>query len=748
MGCNKGGYLNESKFSEPMPWIGIYVAAASLVCSMAMGADAFLGFRYGKFWFPCKFFSLNATSLTLIGVAVKLSVDLNTPMPRHEDQLAKLSSAVLICTVMGNSMPSIGSMHNKEIFMNVMALVILVITLAVNICIQLATGTIYVFWIEHVVVMVFMLVLLVILSFSALVVPTTKHYFERKYLKKHELAVKEGLDEIGKSVVQKLKDDLRKYWMMAHTCCPQFVMGRSVTCTASGAFCLLAAVTLAEAMVRSYLMPASFKFCSGESDYKWSITLVLITQTIAVGVGTIAPALRWLIAIKFRCPKKGKKRCKFEFEVEHYWIQRLVELKECPLAFHIHGRYCRKLAHDIKDQLLGFCIGMQIGIVLMSKLIRLSSILIVSQLLSCIQCCKEMNRRIISNNSISNNDSRSESPSSPKQDLSRFVMHLEGEEPLVEVIMKKNCNATEHWIRMGKKQQPNHLVQLLQKSSSSQAFKGVKVFDSEQVPSLDSEEPPNCWALPVVTLASVALALPNINHCLVKQLIRSINEGLMYTRFIEKALDANEDLKNIRNAADLVWLGVDLYHKWLDEDLHKMALQTKSLKEILEGLANIAKDKFMELKKRSVNDCLRDIPSKWPIKVIAANSMYRVSQTLLLNYKDSKYQMGERLFEELSLMISDIFGACLTNLPQVISKQCFLSTYEEREESVRQAIFLLGKTEKILKILDKKVLPSLNPDQMASIDEWRVLEQQKYFLPFISSSDCDAGPCDLYLSIE
>ncbi|XVE57673.1 hypothetical protein DITRI_Ditri04bG0108300 [Diplodiscus trichospermus] len=200
LGCSIDGVLNEAKFSEPLPWIGIYIAAASLACAVAMAADAIHGFRHRKFWFPSKFFTINATSLTIITVAIKLSVDLNTPMPRGQDQLAKLSSTALICTVMGNSMPSLGTMENKEIFTNIIALAILVITVIVNICIQIGTGVIYVFYEEHAIMMFLMLVLLVVLSFSALIVPTTKHYLELKY-KKYEMAQKECLEsnENGKS---------------------------------------------------------------------------------------------------------------------------------------------------------------------------------------------------------------------------------------------------------------------------------------------------------------------------------------------------------------------------------------------------------------------------------------------------------------------------------------------------------------------------------------------------------------------
>ncbi|CAA7027359.1 unnamed protein product [Microthlaspi erraticum] len=187
MGCDSQGNLSDAEFSKPLPSIGIYVAAASLICGVSMFADLLHGFRHRKFWFPCKFFSLNATTLTFITICVKLSVDLNTCMPSRQDQLAKLSSSVLVCTVMANSMPSLGVMVNQDLLMNLMALGILVITDLVNICIQLGTGAIYVFPQEHALVIVLTLLMFVILSFSAITVPATKRFLELKYKKSYEL---------------------------------------------------------------------------------------------------------------------------------------------------------------------------------------------------------------------------------------------------------------------------------------------------------------------------------------------------------------------------------------------------------------------------------------------------------------------------------------------------------------------------------------------------------------------------------
>ncbi|XVF10817.1 hypothetical protein REPUB_Repub07fG0216300 [Reevesia pubescens] len=753
IGCSIDGVLNEAKFSEPLPWIGIYIAAASLACAIAMAADATHGFRLWKLWFPCKFFTINATSLTIVTVAIKLSVDLNTPMPRGQDQLAKLSSTALICTVMGNSMPSLGTMENKEIFTNITALGILVITVIVNICIQLGTGVIYVFLVEHAIIMFLMLVLLVVLSFSALIVPTIKHYLEFKYKKKYELAQRECAksDETDKKVEEKLKEALLRYWMMAHTSSPQFVMGRSVTCTASGALCLLSAATLAEAMVRFYLMPGSFQFCKGESDYKWSINLILLTQAVAVGVGTIAPAMRWFLAINYRCPTRGRKKgSSREYKLEGYWIKRLVEMKDCPLNIPIRNPHCRRMVHGAKVKFLNLCIGIQAGIVFMSKVIRVISIYFMIVIFLCYDHCRDCLMKHTLNNSITN-DSGSESHSSSELDLSHFVLHLEGEDSLVELMMKENRDATDYW-RQRAKRQPKHLMKLLELSRPSEGFKGLTEFDSFKVPSLDIEEAPNCWALPVVTLTSIAIALPNINSGSIKHLMAGVYEGLMYVRNIEDNLDMQGNLIRIRNAAEVVWLGTELYHRWLDVDLRKLSLQGKSPKEILEVLSDSAKSIFMEFKKSNVNMCLLDSPSKWPIKVLAANSMYRISQSILLDYESRNYQMNERLFDAITVMISDILAACLTNLQRFISTKCSTSSIEEREESVRYAAYVLGKTEKILNLLHQKSLPGLNLDQMALMDEWRSFHKLNNSVndtPFSSESEsASPTPIEVYLTVD
>ncbi|KAL8267180.1 hypothetical protein R6Q59_004524 [Mikania micrantha] len=106
-------------FDKPMVWIGIYIAIASLFCIFAMAADLWHGFRHKKFWFPCKYFTLNAASITVIAVTMKLPVDLTSGSADFVDQGAKLGSLGFMCTMMANLMPSLASMDNKTLLANV-----------------------------------------------------------------------------------------------------------------------------------------------------------------------------------------------------------------------------------------------------------------------------------------------------------------------------------------------------------------------------------------------------------------------------------------------------------------------------------------------------------------------------------------------------------------------------------------------------------------------------------------------------
>ncbi|XP_039022772.1 uncharacterized protein LOC120155268 [Hibiscus syriacus] len=237
------------------------------------------------------------------------------------------------------------------------------------------------------------------------------------------------------------------------------------------------------------------------------------------------------------CPTRSKKKGNntIWYKLEEYWIRTLVEMKECPLNIPVRNRLCRRIVHDAKVKFLSLCIGIQAGIVFISKVIRLISVYFMGGILLCYDRCRDQLMKFTPDNSIGN-DSGLELPHITKLDLSHFVLHLEGEDSLVEVVMKDNRDATDYWRRKAKKKQPKYFMELLELSRPCEGFKGLTEFDSFKVPSLDTEEAPN---------------FPNIESCSIKRLIAGVNEGLVYVRNIE---DMQGNLVNVRKVADVVWL--------------------------------------------------------------------------------------------------------------------------------------------------------------------------------------------------
>ncbi|CAH1424107.1 unnamed protein product [Lactuca virosa] len=85
---------------EAMPWVGLYICVASLVCTLAMVADVYRGFRQRKLWFPCRFFTIDSASITVIAISTKLPVDLSSNMSDDfHEILAKSVSIIFLFTI-------------------------------------------------------------------------------------------------------------------------------------------------------------------------------------------------------------------------------------------------------------------------------------------------------------------------------------------------------------------------------------------------------------------------------------------------------------------------------------------------------------------------------------------------------------------------------------------------------------------------------------------------------------------------
>ncbi|KAL4560340.1 hypothetical protein LXL04_032490 [Taraxacum kok-saghyz] len=693
---------------DAMPWVGLYVCIASLICTLAMAADGLQAFRQWKLWFPCRFFTINVASITLIGIAMKLPVDLSTDLTEDLATRAKFVSVIFLVTMVANFLPSLGLMNDMEVLLNIIALGILIITITVNVLIQLCTSP------QHYAMSAEMFIFIFSLPWPfsiALTVSASRKILQHRYKELHKLALASNQQETNFSS-KGLENNVKRYWMMAETGNPQFAIACSSVSCAFGVICSFSSFILVIDLIAMFV--GKSRYDNGKSDYKWSIKLIVIVQSIGAIVGSIAPIFRCLTATThFNLSKTWSKNLLNVFRVEKQWIQMLQLWKRSHIPSYIPGSHCKKVFHNIRYVVLNICIAFQITVSFICNttcLIPRSLIILLSY---SYYLCKSLLKRSMGEPDFSNSRTRSE-----YEKYSRYVLQIEVDAKLSKRILRNTLNSITRLVHEYEKKEPRNLIKLLKKSTG---FHGVIQFDNNQVPPLHSEETQNCWSLVAITLTAIALALPNIADEHVKGLFSGMREGLKLVRRIEGSLNENGDLVKSRKAAGRVWTDVEVYCTWLQIDLQEKARKGRTSKEILEWLGDEAIKIVIHF--LSIKNGIRDLSLR---KLIAASSMYRISRTILLYCNEQEnWPTNEEIFELISTIVADVLCACFTNLPRVITKKCHEDAIEKREDSIRNAAQLLGRSKKILKMLKARQLPNLDMDSMAYIDKWHALSKNQ-----------------------
>ncbi|XP_076917880.1 uncharacterized protein LOC143578100 [Bidens hawaiensis] len=366
--------------------------------------------------------------------------------------------------------------------------------------------------------------------------------------------------------------------------------------------------------------------------------------------------------------------------------------------------------HDLKVLILDFCIDVQIMVVVACKMAALIPNFFVIGVLCCFHFWKWLKVMFGASYNMS---VKTPARLQHTKDLSHYVLQLQDDMQLAERTLTSISIYVNRVIQRAEKQQPNNLMRLLEESSG---FEGVGKYDVPQILPITEEKYVDCWSLSIVTLKTIAISLPSIQNNMVDRLLRSVSEGLTYVTHVEETLNSSDEYAIIQKAARRLWLEVEVYHKWLGIKVQNLAHQFYTTQENVKWLSDIAKNMATLVER---NDIKSSDGSLLHMSV-SANSMYRIAQTILVSYHASIDHVSyEELFVKLSLMISDILAACLTNLPRVITMKCHTSVIEKREESVQTAAQLLGETMQIINILQDHELPSLNPDELPFIDQWR-----------------------------
>ncbi|XP_047945219.1 uncharacterized protein LOC125191836 [Salvia hispanica] len=610
----------KTKLDSTMPLIGQYIAVATFTCVMAIFHDFLNSCMDKRYWQKCKLFSLNAFSLTVLAVAMKLPVDLTFTDITDYDQFARVCSLAFMSICINYFMISLGSMEDNEIAANIAALGLLVITITVNVCIHIVQmvpsipGVRYMLP-QQILSLAIMLLSLAMSCSMSLMVPSAKRYIELKYNEKHRLVLTRQVNECRQvnESIDEVEMLVKGYWVMAET--------------------------------------ASLQFVLYANNYSSSLSDIVLYQFIGVIVGSIGPLSRWFTA----------------------WTIKVTETEQ----------------KSFRDEI-------KILLVSAGKVVLLLSVIFWRE--GCFRFCKNLRE--------------GGTESSRDGDFSQYVILLEGESQLPDKMVKRICRMADRMIRDGEKHQPKSLIRLVRKSTN---FSGVVQFDNNQeVPSLCSQEPPNCWSLPLVTLTIIALALTNTRDDEANQLLASVTEGLSIVKLIEKTLDKNGELESIIKAVDAIWIGVEVYKKWDGKDLDSMSVRGATHKETLQNLSDVAKQIVTKFVAQPMHD-----PLKWPSRVIAANSMYRITQSILVRVENGEHQSDDELFGSISITIADILSACLTNLLRVIRLKCHENDFRKRHDSVGRAARLLGESKEILEILQQRELPRLDVEKAGNIDEWR-----------------------------
>eukprot|EP00262_Sarcandra_glabra_P001822 TRINITY_DN1199_c1_g1_i11.p1 TRINITY_DN1199_c1_g1~~TRINITY_DN1199_c1_g1_i11.p1 ORF type:complete len:288 (+),score=21.63 TRINITY_DN1199_c1_g1_i11:495-1358(+) len=282
-GC-VNGMLDTSKYNSPMPFMGLYIAAANLICFLLMAFDTFNGFRGAKPWAPYKLFSLNSFTLMLLSLATKLTFDVNDPMPREIDQLSKLTGMVLLCTSMGFFVPSLGTMRISTRVTNLSALTIIITIAIANVYLQMGSRAIFAFIYEHVIIMSCMVVLLGELWSSALRTSCQNVDSDAKCKELEKKLPSEGnLDSMSGL--------LKKSYVSNDSCKPQLSMSETPNLSIVGMACVLGSMMVALATLSQSLLVK--ESCDQASGYKWSMWWVIATQMLTVLMGSFSVAFGW-----------------------------------------------------------------------------------------------------------------------------------------------------------------------------------------------------------------------------------------------------------------------------------------------------------------------------------------------------------------------------------------------------------------------------------------------------------------------
>ncbi|KAK9085295.1 hypothetical protein Sjap_025706 [Stephania japonica] len=495
--CSSG----DSRSSAPIPLIGLYTAGATSVCLILILCDIISSFRRKTRYVPCKLFSLNSATLTLLAIASKLPVDLTTYMPSVSDQLSKLTGTTVVCLSIAFLMPSLAINGETESITNMIALSIFVVTIAVNVCIQIYTGVIFLFIVEHIMILCCMVMLLSVLWAFSIVM----NYTEKS-------AVVEAIRNIfRKAKTTSLLHQVQLWYMSSCISNPQHVLRGGDYVLSLVTICFICLIVVSQAAFRSLFH--KLDTCQGVSDYGWSVSIILGTQIVTIAVGGFASIFRWITMV-FEPPLHLKNN-DFEvevdgyFDIEKFYFLNLVKKRELQ-----------------KDSVIYLCYLLLKGVIIVTATLIFW---ILGAPLYVIRVTYSKLRRIFCSCCTANLPSSSVLVFKKWKTELKEVFHPTKHFP--EWIMRICIKDMNKWMDLNDKSPPNYLVQLLlrpRRHASQTLLRKLEQFGIDK-----GDYKLSCLSL-VVLVKVIALSM---SFTLAEPIMQALDEAFEMIQYIDKKIN-------------------------------------------------------------------------------------------------------------------------------------------------------------------------------------------------------------------
>lgn len=524
------GGLDTTRYASPIPIIGLYIAAATLVCCFCMAFDMVHGFVRRKLYLPCKLFPVNSFTLSIVAVATKIPVDLTTSMPRCVDQLSKLTGTAFLCISLGFFMPSLDIMKTSEGYANMGALSIMVITVVVNMCIQMATGVVFAFTTEHFIIIICMLVLLILLWSSTLSLKGHRNWLLDDYTH----LMRDDLKDVYSKDLQGLRPLLEKLYFLCHIGNSQSQVYRTKNCHTVGLLCAITSIVVLEAALRSFAFK-EWRFRSGVSDYGWSIPLVVVTQIFTIIVGAFTVIVRGHTLLN-HISIEDKPIC----AREEFWNKELLYLRNKKPSFKSLGKCPTSILHVIKDFIINVLMTLQDGVCLGTQFVVipfyfLNKFLAWMMMKMKINIVLDMHHNVVAASEISNH---------------REIFAYDG--VLKNWIIEISKKDMERRMNAFKRDYPGHLIRLLEDNvPQSQCTLMKELQITAQVLQISE------YRVSIFSLLVLARMIANMIPNLKEDVIQSLKESFQIIYFIDQSTNTSSPHN------EFIWrIAMELWEDW------------------------------------------------------------------------------------------------------------------------------------------------------------------------------------------